>query len=124
MNTRLLFIDETAQVGGAQKNLHLLAKNLWEARQEILVVLPEYGAFGHMLAESGIPVKIIPGVPGLSLSFYLGGYKIPNPVSLLVNWFQGLLWSMRLLRLARLRAWMARQICSMSRRQQNPLRRI
>ena len=97
MKMKICFIDETAHLGGAEINLLLLASQLKGTGWEAEVVLPEQGPFSSRLEQAGIPITFIPGVPRYSVSTYLRSkYKLPNPLALLADTWQGLLWARRL----------------------------
>ncbi len=92
MSERVLFIDETAQVGGAEVNLLTLAARLQARGWEVRVVLPEQGPLSEKLAAADVPVDYVPGVPDKSLSFHVGSLKLPDPLAWLVDMWKSLTW--------------------------------
>jgi glycosyltransferase involved in cell wall biosynthesis len=104
MTGRVLFVDETAQIGGAEVLLATIARHLRRRGWEATVVLPEDGPLHDLLAQAEVPVACVPGFPFLSSSFYLGQrHKLPNPFALFVNALLGSLWVLRLRRAFRRR---------------------
>ena len=92
---KILFVDETAQLGGAEINLLMLVDQLHQLGWQVEIVLPQAGILAEKLDEIGVRVHYVPGVPNISLSFYWGKLKIPNPLAWVWNLFQGMTSSSR-----------------------------
>jgi glycosyltransferase involved in cell wall biosynthesis len=102
MSYRVVFVDETSNIGGAEMNLIMVAPSLAADRWTPLVLMPRPGRLSARLQELGVAVDYVAQPPLISSSFYLGHrYKIPNPLALLINLFQGALWVARLCRFFR-----------------------
>ncbi len=99
MNRRVIFIDETANIAGAEINLlnmiGLLAAKGWTP----LVILPEPGPLVERLMAQGIAVHFVPHPPFISTTIYLNrSYPLPNPLGFLISLLAGLVWTVRLSR--------------------------
>ena len=101
--TNLLFVDETAQVGGAELNLLLKVRHLQAANWSPQVIVPRDGPLTQLLQETAVSVHTVPRLPLISTSFYIGQRKIPNLLALVANIFLGLVWVWRLARYFRQR---------------------
>jgi len=97
MKRRLVIIDETAKIGGAEINLSRLASGLQRLGWEVEVILPETGPLVDMLAGRGLACNVVPGGPFYSVSIYLGWKtKLPNPFAWLATTWNGIRWGYRL----------------------------
>ena len=97
MEHRVLFVNETANIGGGEINLLLILRNIVGSGWEPVVVVPEEGPLVGKIRNLNIPVFIVPGCPHWSISFYiLNRYKIPNPLAWLGNLLIGFVWILRL----------------------------
>ncbi len=101
MNRQIFFIDETANIGGAEINLLVLLPELKKEGWEPHVALPQNGPLAVSMREKNIPVHIIPGAPKYSVSFYMREAKVPNPLALVANALLGIVWGTWILGFAR-----------------------
>lgn len=102
MVKRVTFINETAQIGGAELNLIAIIKGLSAAGWDIRLLVPEHGPLLEALNAQKASVDIIPGCPHWPISFYLlRRFKLPNPFTLLLNFVFGIVWTFRLWRYLR-----------------------
>lgn len=99
---KILFIDETAKIGGAEINLLSIADALLGVGRPVKVILPDKGPLHRRLVLHRIPVAIVARPRLFSSSFYIGErLKLPNPIAVLLNIFQGVRWIARLSRMLR-----------------------
>lgn len=97
MNKSVIFIDETAQLGGAEINLLTIASGLKSLGWHPQAILAEPGPLTYRLQEKSIPFVLVSGCPHWSVSFYLWHrIKIPNPIAWLMNLVGGIFWIFRL----------------------------
>lgn len=102
MAKRVTFINETAQIGGAELNLIAIIKGLGAAGWDLRVLVPEHGPLLEVMAAQKVRVDIVPGCPHWPISFYLlRRFKLPNPFTLLLNLLFGIVWTIRLWRYLR-----------------------
>lgn len=102
MNRTVIFLDETAEIGGAEVNILMLAPRLAALGWQPRVLLPGPGPLAERLRALHIPVDYLPRPPLFSSSFYLGQRrKVANPLALLANMLIGLIWVFRLARFLR-----------------------
>ena len=86
MSQKILFLDETAEIGGAEINLINLASGLKKIGWNPEVILPNEGVLFQRLTHLGISVYSVSGVPTQSVSAYLWGqFKVPNPLAWAVD---------------------------------------
>lgn len=99
MTRSVVFVDETSEIGGAEINLLMVAPGLKASGWDLRVVVPQAGRLGMRLHELGVAVDYVAKPALISSSFYVGHqYKLPNPLALLINPIQGLIWISRLRR--------------------------
>jgi len=91
LNT-ILFIDETAQIGGAEINLLQLLPRLKQLGWSPTVIIPSTGPLLTRLQEIDVPFIIIPTGRFRSVSDYWRGKKIPNIFSWLITLINGIIW--------------------------------
>jgi len=93
-----VFIDETAALGGAEINLiRITARLVQRSDFDVLVILPENGPLIEKLMAQNINVKIVPGCPHFSTSFFLRNWvKLPNPFAFIANVLFGFQWTFKL----------------------------
>jgi glycosyltransferase involved in cell wall biosynthesis len=97
MTRRIVFIDETSEVGGAEVNLLTIAAHLKKIGWLPAVVVPRDGPVSVLLNKLGIAVYNTPISAFRSSSVYIRRrYRVPNPFALIVNTLLGLLWIIRL----------------------------
>ena len=97
MNRSVLFIDETSHLGGGEFVLAQMAEAVRSAGWEVGVILPRGGPLAEILAGRGIDVVMVPRPRLVSTSFYVKhAWKVPNPLSLIVNVLPASLWTLKL----------------------------
>lgn len=102
MPDAVIFINETAQLGGGEINMLQIASGLAQRSIPVQVILPESGPLAVKLCEASLPVTIVRGCPNASISFYLlGRIKVPNPLAWLINLASGSYWALQLARVLR-----------------------
>jgi glycosyltransferase involved in cell wall biosynthesis len=96
---QVIFVDETAQIGGAEINLLTILPSLASGGWGCGVILPQEGPFSQNLSRLNISVYEVPRLPLPSTSFYIRHrYKLPNPLAFLLAILGGLVWLARLYR--------------------------
>ncbi|MBK9713257.1 MAG: glycosyltransferase family 4 protein [Kouleothrix sp.] len=99
---RAVFVDETAEIGGAEINLLMVTPRLNEYGWEPIVALPRRGRLAERLRERGVAVELVARPVLLSSSFYVAHrHKLPNPLALPLNALLGLIWMLQLARFFR-----------------------
>jgi len=102
MRQQVVFVDETADIGGAEVNLLTITPHLHEAGWHPIVVVPGAGRLTEKLHGLGVSTCYVPRPPLLSSSWYIRHrYKIPNPLALPLNAVQGMIWVAQLYALFR-----------------------
>ena len=56
---KILLVDMSSGIGGAQISLYLIAKSLKNSNNKCKVVVPGYGGFHQLLKDNKIKVEII-----------------------------------------------------------------
>lgn len=80
--TRLIFIEEDAEIGGAELNLLGLLERIPRDRFHPSVVVPFEGPLTTRLKEIGVPFHVLPRRKLKSVSSYVGSTKVLNPFTL------------------------------------------
>ncbi len=57
---RILYLDRTSEIGGAESSLLLLLRHLDRNRYDPLVVLPGDGSLNRELSRLGVPTQVVP----------------------------------------------------------------
>jgi glycosyltransferase involved in cell wall biosynthesis len=110
---KIVFVDETAQIGGAEINLLQILPLLVQSGWEPVVLLPNDGPLVDKLNTLGISYKVVHGGPFYSVSSYVGNQKIPNFLAWFLTFINGMRWSLALQRELRLIAPQAVQTVSL-----------
>src|SRR5690242_15974914 len=93
----ITFIDDTAQIGGAEINLLRLLPRLQGEGWKPILLVPEKGPLLDKLATYGIRYQIVPGGRFYSISSYVGiDKKVPNPLAWAATFLAGARWSLAL----------------------------
>jgi len=79
------FLEESAQVGGAEVNVLNLMERLDTERIEILAICPFEGSFSERVRRIGGSVVLVSRAPLFSTSVVLGGIKLSNPFAMICN---------------------------------------
>lgn len=95
---KIVFIDETVQIGGAEINLLQMLPLLVQAGWEPVVVLPGKGPIIDKLDTLGVSYRVVPGGPFYSVSSYAGNHKIPNLFAWFLTFVNGIRWMLALQR--------------------------
>ncbi len=95
---RVVFLDETSRIAGAERNLLLQTAALQRIEGwDVAVFLPEAGPLAESLTDQGIPIFFVTRGPLMPSSFYLlNRFKLPNPLALLFNLPSAANWAMKL----------------------------
>lgn len=98
----IVFIDETAKIGGIETNLIQILPRLKREGWNPVVLLPQEGPLVERLRAYGISCLVVPGGPFYSISFYVGKHlKVPNPLAWSATLIRGMRWSLELARVLR-----------------------
>lgn len=98
MKQTILFITETAEIGGAEIVIDNLAKLLQSYNFIPIVIVPSNGSFAQRLRKHNIAVNIVTPGPFATTSVIVFGRKLPNPFGLIISLFGALIWTYRLRR--------------------------
>ena len=99
MTNTVIFVDETALLGGAEINLLMVIPHLSQRGWQPSVVLPGPGPLVRRLEEADIPYNFVPRPPLFSTTYqWRHRVNIPNPFALILSLLSGLIWSFRLYR--------------------------
>ena len=97
MSRVVVFLDETAEIGGAEVNILMVAPRLAALGWQPRVIVPGPGPLAERLRALHIPVDYVPRPRLFSSSFYIGQrHKFANPLALPANMLLGLIWVARL----------------------------
>jgi len=84
---KLAFLEDNAQIGGAEVNVLNLVKRLNPEGFSPLVICPFEGPFVSRIRAAGGRADIVPRLPLFSTSTFIRGRKITNPLALLYDLF-------------------------------------
>ena len=93
---RVMYVDQTGQIGGAEIALSTLVGNLDRREWQPEAVLGQNGPLADRLREAGVPVEIVP-LPSLLSGAYDGPRRMLDPR----RWFSTVIYVMSLARLFR-----------------------
>lgn len=100
MSKQILFITETAELGGGEINLLLIVRNLLQSGFCPLVIVPKKGPLTDALDQCAIEYICVPLGRTYSTSIFLGKrYKLPNFLALAIMLGVGIRWSIHLRRM-------------------------
>jgi len=93
----IVFIDETASLGGGEINLLRIAASVREFGWQPVVLVASEGPLLGLLDQQGIEGRVVRGGPFRSLSLQsASGVKVPDPLAWPQVFNAGLTWSARL----------------------------
>lgn len=96
---KILFVDETSEIGGAEVNIISLVPQLHSKNWKPHIILPRKGRLSDRLESLQIDVDFLTIPPLLSSSIYFReNHKIPNLVAPIFNLFSGIIWIIRLVK--------------------------
>lgn len=99
MKNRVLFVGETAQLGGAEVSMLTVATCIKRRGWSPRILVPSVGPLTDHLSKRGIEWDVVPQPKFLSTSFFLGNrYKLPNLFALPINGVASSVWIRRLRR--------------------------
>jgi len=79
------FLEESAQIGGAEVSVLNLMERLNPESIETLAICPVEGRFTKRVREIGGNVALVPRAPLFSTSLLIRGVKISNPLAMMCN---------------------------------------
>ena len=79
------FLEESAQIGGAEVSVLNLIEGLNSERIETLAICPFEGPFTERVRAIGRNVALVPRAPLFSTSLLIRGVKISNPLAMMCN---------------------------------------
>lgn len=85
MKTKIAFLEEGANIGGAEVNALYLIERLDKEKIETIVICPCEGPLTDRIMEIGGKVAILPRLPMFSTSSFIFGKKITNPFAAFFN---------------------------------------
>jgi len=84
----ILFITSASRIGGAERILIFLIKNLDKELFSLAVLIPEEGILSDELSKLGVKIfksKLIKKLNLLRMTFRMGGLKFYNPLTMIIN---------------------------------------
>ena len=101
MKKRILFLNETSSIGGAENSLFYLIKYLDKDKYEPVVVLPEDGVLAKRLRVINIKVNILKLPKSIFLSTSVFGKRLYNPLAFIKQIFNMVVSLLRLYKFVR-----------------------
>lgn len=84
----ILFVTSASRIGGAERSLIFLLKNLNKDLFSLTVLVPEEGTLYDELKKIGIKIiklNLIKKLNLLKMTFRIGGFRFYNPLAIIIN---------------------------------------